>query len=153
MTMRDTEQTEFIWNGVLDPSQYGADALQARHRLADAAKAGDWPMVLRLLDKLTNGTSIEINETGTSLRYAPGVLQGGVLEHDSVLSECREALRVELLCIALAPLECSGRRLDHGDELVARLLERGPGLRRHAALALRCRGGRRREALGKRRWL
>jgi len=51
MTTRDTEQTEFVWNGVLDPTQYNADALAARHRLADAAKAGDWPTVLRLLDE------------------------------------------------------------------------------------------------------
>ena len=37
---------------------------------------------LRLLDKMTNGSSIEINETGTSLRYSPGFLVGGALEHD-----------------------------------------------------------------------
>ena len=37
---------------------------------------------LRLLDKLTNGCRIEINETGTSLRYTPGVIVGGALEHD-----------------------------------------------------------------------
>jgi RNA 3'-terminal phosphate cyclase-like protein len=37
---------------------------------------------LRLMDKLTNGSSIEINETGTSLRYSPGFLLGGSLEHD-----------------------------------------------------------------------
>ena len=37
---------------------------------------------LRLIDKLTNGTRIEINETGTSLRFAPGVILGGSAEHD-----------------------------------------------------------------------
>lgn len=31
---------------------------------------------IRLLDKLTNGSSIEINETGTTLRFRPGVLSG-----------------------------------------------------------------------------
>lgn len=31
---------------------------------------------VRLLDKLTNGSAIEINETGTTLRYRPGVLVG-----------------------------------------------------------------------------
>jgi RNA 3'-terminal phosphate cyclase-like protein len=41
---------------------------------------------LRLLDKLTNGTALEINETGTALRFVPGVLQGGVIEHDCGLS-------------------------------------------------------------------
>ena len=33
--------------------------------------------LLRLVDKLTNGTAVEINETGTTLRFRPGVLQGG----------------------------------------------------------------------------
>lgn len=37
---------------------------------------------LRLLDKLTNGCGIEINETGTRLRYSPGQISGGVVEHD-----------------------------------------------------------------------
>ncbi|KAL7549785.1 hypothetical protein ACHAWF_015641 [Thalassiosira exigua] len=37
---------------------------------------------LRLLDRLTNGTKIEINATGTQLRFKPGVLLGGEVEHD-----------------------------------------------------------------------
>lgn len=37
---------------------------------------------LRLLDRMTNGTKIEINATGTQLRFKPGVLLGGVIEHD-----------------------------------------------------------------------
>jgi len=36
---------------------------------------------LRLLDRMTNGSSIEINATGTQLRFKPGVLLGGDLEH------------------------------------------------------------------------
>ena len=36
---------------------------------------------IRLLDKLTNGSRIEVSETGTSLFYQPGVLLGGTLEH------------------------------------------------------------------------
>ena len=36
---------------------------------------------LRLMDKLTNGTRIEVNETGTSVTYVPGLLAGGRLEH------------------------------------------------------------------------
>jgi hypothetical protein len=60
MTTRDAEQTECVWNGVLDPTQYNADALQARHRLADAAKAGDWPVVLRLLDE--RGSPLTAND-------------------------------------------------------------------------------------------
>jgi len=37
---------------------------------------------LRLLDKMTNGSLVEINETGTALRYRPGYLTGGSVEHD-----------------------------------------------------------------------
>lgn len=37
---------------------------------------------MRLLDKLTNGTHVEINETGTSLFFRPGLVIGGSLEHD-----------------------------------------------------------------------
>ena len=37
---------------------------------------------LRLLEKLTNGTRVEIGYTGTSLVYKPGVLVGGKVEHD-----------------------------------------------------------------------
>lgn len=36
---------------------------------------------LRLLDSMTNGTTIEINATGTQLRFKPGVLLGGEIEH------------------------------------------------------------------------
>jgi RNA 3'-terminal phosphate cyclase-like protein len=38
--------------------------------------------LLRLLEKVTNGCIIEINETGTSLRYKPGFVTGGALDHD-----------------------------------------------------------------------
>ncbi|XP_058798614.1 RNA 3'-terminal phosphate cyclase-like protein isoform X2 [Phymastichus coffea] len=37
---------------------------------------------VRLLDKITNGSRIEINETGTSLYYSPGLLVGGEVDHD-----------------------------------------------------------------------
>ena len=36
---------------------------------------------LRLLDAMTNGSAIEINATGTQLRFKPGVLLGGRIEH------------------------------------------------------------------------
>ena len=38
--------------------------------------------LLRLLEKMTNGTKVEINETGTVLRFKPGVVTGGKLQHD-----------------------------------------------------------------------
>ncbi|MBN3273990.1 RCL1 protein, partial [Polyodon spathula] len=34
------------------------------------------------MDKITNGTRIEINETGTTLYFQPGLLYGGPVEHD-----------------------------------------------------------------------
>ncbi|TKS84622.1 RNA 3'-terminal phosphate cyclase-like protein [Collichthys lucidus] len=37
---------------------------------------------IRLLDKVTNGSRIEINQTGTVLFYQPGLLHGGPIEHD-----------------------------------------------------------------------
>ena len=51
MSTRAPEETDFVWNGVLDPTQYNDGALAARHQLADAAKVGDWTLVLRLLDQ------------------------------------------------------------------------------------------------------
>jgi len=39
--------------------------------------------LLRLIDKITNGSEIAINETGTQLKYRPGVIVGGKrLRHD-----------------------------------------------------------------------
>ena len=37
---------------------------------------------LRLIDKLTDGTKIEINETGTALKFKPGIIIGGDITHD-----------------------------------------------------------------------
>jgi RNA 3'-terminal phosphate cyclase-like protein len=36
---------------------------------------------LRLLDGMTNGSSVEINSTGTQLKFKPGILLGGTFEH------------------------------------------------------------------------
>lgn len=36
---------------------------------------------IRLLDRISNGSHIEVNRTGTSLLYKPGVLNGGKAEH------------------------------------------------------------------------
>lgn len=41
---------------------------------------------LRLLEKMSNGCIVEINETGTAMRYKPGYLTGGDIEHDCSLS-------------------------------------------------------------------
>ncbi|KZO99398.1 18S rRNA biogenesis protein [Calocera viscosa TUFC12733] len=41
---------------------------------------------LRLLEKITNGSHVEISYTGTSVLFRPGVLSGGVVSHDCPLS-------------------------------------------------------------------
>ncbi|XP_069700303.1 RNA 3'-terminal phosphate cyclase-like protein [Periplaneta americana] len=38
--------------------------------------------LIRLLDKITNGSRIEVSETGTLLYYQPGLLYGGTMEHE-----------------------------------------------------------------------
>ena len=47
----DLGDDTLVWQGVLDPSLLNDHAVSAGHRLADAAKAGDWSTVMRLLDK------------------------------------------------------------------------------------------------------
>ncbi|KAG6814502.1 hypothetical protein H0H92_000027 [Tricholoma furcatifolium] len=42
--------------------------------------------LLRLLEKVTNGTVIEISVTGTAILLKPGVISGGALTHDCPLS-------------------------------------------------------------------
>ncbi|EJD02461.1 18S rRNA biogenesis protein [Fomitiporia mediterranea MF3/22] len=42
--------------------------------------------LLRLLEKVTNGTVIEISYTGTSVLVKPGVISGGSITHDCPLS-------------------------------------------------------------------
>mmetsp|Transcript_8099 Transcript_8099/g.20073 ORF Transcript_8099/g.20073 Transcript_8099/m.20073 type:complete len:408 (-) Transcript_8099:66-1289(-) len=37
---------------------------------------------LRLIDQITNGSKMEINSTGTQLRFQPGGLMGGDIQHD-----------------------------------------------------------------------
>lgn len=39
-----------LWPGVLDVSLLPKTTVAAAHRLADAAKIGNWPMVMKLLD-------------------------------------------------------------------------------------------------------
>ena len=38
--------------------------------------------LLRLIDKVTNGSKIEISDTGTRVMFRPGLLIGGRIEHD-----------------------------------------------------------------------
>jgi RNA 3'-terminal phosphate cyclase-like protein len=41
---------------------------------------------LRLLEKITNGSVIEISHTGTGILFKPGVISGGPITHDCPLS-------------------------------------------------------------------
>lgn len=38
--------------------------------------------LIRLFDKVTNGTKIEVNNTGTAVSYQPGLLYGGTFQHE-----------------------------------------------------------------------
>lgn len=51
------------------------DAVRADDSAAPGLSPAEISFV-RLLDKLTHGSAVEINETGTTLRYRPGVLVG-----------------------------------------------------------------------------
>ncbi|XP_069776639.1 RNA 3'-terminal phosphate cyclase-like protein [Narcine bancroftii] len=55
---------------------------------------------IRLMDKLTNGSRIEINETGTTLYYQPGLLRGGAVEHDCHPHRSIGYYLEALLCLA-----------------------------------------------------
>lgn len=62
---------------------------------------------LRLLDRITNGSRIEINATGTQVRFVPGFLIGGTHSHncpvlsteDEDIQDDREALRSKIRSI------------------------------------------------------
>lgn len=58
-------------------------------RIIDIRTSDDEPGIteyevnlIRLLDKVTNGTIIELDSTGTNLYFQPGLLHGGVIDHE-----------------------------------------------------------------------
>jgi len=59
---------------------------------------------LRLLDRMTNGTIVEINATGTQLRFKPGVLLGGSVEH-----ECPNSRAIGWFLEGILPLAPFGK--------------------------------------------
>lgn len=78
---------------------------------------------LRLLEQVTNGSTIEISYTGTSILYKPGSIEGGRVEHDCG-TERSIAYYLEPM-IALAPfskkpfaLKLKGITADHIDNSV-----------------------------------
>ncbi|VDM75296.1 unnamed protein product [Strongylus vulgaris] len=44
--------------------------------------------LLSLLERITNGTRVEINTTGTEVRFRPGIITGGVLTMDCGSDRC-----------------------------------------------------------------
>lgn len=77
---------------------------------------------LRLVEKLSDGCQIEINETGTTLKFRPGLLTGGRIQHDCGTSRsigwflealiplcvfCKESVRLLLTGITNDPLDIS----------------------------------------------
>lgn len=38
--------------------------------------------LIRLFDKISNGSEININKSGTAVMFKPGILHGGVIHHD-----------------------------------------------------------------------
>ena len=69
----------------------GRPVLIRNIRADDTAAPGLRPYevsFLRLIDRVTNGSKMEINATGTQVRFVPGIITGGTHEHDCpVLSE------------------------------------------------------------------
>eukprot|EP01112_Ceratiomyxa_fruticulosa_P012093 TRINITY_DN3332_c0_g2_i1.p1 TRINITY_DN3332_c0_g2~~TRINITY_DN3332_c0_g2_i1.p1 ORF type:complete len:422 (-),score=68.49 TRINITY_DN3332_c0_g2_i1:38-1120(-) len=55
---------------------------------------------LRLVEKITNGSTIQINETGTAIKYIPGLIVGGSLSHECGLSRSIGYFLEALLCLA-----------------------------------------------------
>uniref|UniRef100_H3A6A2 RNA 3'-terminal phosphate cyclase-like protein n=1 Tax=Latimeria chalumnae TaxID=7897 RepID=H3A6A2_LATCH len=55
---------------------------------------------IRLIDKITNGSRIEINETGTTLYFQPGLLHGKTVEHDCNPQRAIGYYLEGLLCLA-----------------------------------------------------
>jgi len=56
---------------------------------------------LRLIEKVTNGCEITINETGTQVIYKPGFIIGGNLTHDCGTSRSIGYFLESLICLAL----------------------------------------------------
>lgn len=54
---------------------------------------------IRLLDKITNGSNIEVNETGTAILYQPGLLHGGKISHDCCTQRSIGYYLEPLLCL------------------------------------------------------
>jgi RNA 3'-terminal phosphate cyclase-like protein len=54
--------------------------------------------LLQLVDKLTNGTRIDVNEVGTRVRFYPGMIQGGLLMDHECGTSRGVGYYIEFLC-------------------------------------------------------
>lgn len=59
---------------------------------------------LRLIDQMTNGSRMEINNTGTQIRFQPGVLLGGDIEH-----QCPDSRSIGWFLEGILPLAPFGK--------------------------------------------
>jgi len=59
---------------------------------------------LRLIDKMANGSRMEINSTGTQLRFHPGILLGGDIQH-----ECPSSRSIGWFLEGILPLAPFGK--------------------------------------------
>ncbi|GBN57180.1 RNA 3'-terminal phosphate cyclase-like protein [Araneus ventricosus] len=55
---------------------------------------------LDLLDLITNGSMIDVNETGTVVKYKPGLLRGGKEQHDCCIGRAIGYYLEPLICLA-----------------------------------------------------
>lgn len=56
--------------------------------------------LLKLIDKITNGSTFEVDDTGTVLTFIPGLLIGGQFEHDCGLERCISYFLEVVCCFA-----------------------------------------------------
>lgn len=56
--------------------------------------------LLKLIEKLTNGSVFEVDESGTRLSYSPGLLIGGTIQHDCGLGRSMSYYLEVVLCFA-----------------------------------------------------
>uniref|UniRef100_A0A914VBE2 RNA 3'-terminal phosphate cyclase-like protein n=1 Tax=Plectus sambesii TaxID=2011161 RepID=A0A914VBE2_9BILA len=55
---------------------------------------------LKIIDQVTNGSRMEINRTGTEIRYWPGMMQGGTFEYDCGNDRCLSYFLEPLIVLA-----------------------------------------------------
>ncbi|XP_072023641.1 RNA 3'-terminal phosphate cyclase-like protein [Amphiura filiformis] len=71
-----------------------------RHKEDDPGIRDFEASLIRLLDKVTNGSRIEVNETGTSVLFVPGLLSGGSIEHECHVQRSIGYYLEALVCLA-----------------------------------------------------